>query len=166
MSETIDIIRTTIETTINSIIENSNLLFFDKSALLLSILAIIISVWAVFKNEYSQYKNKFYDGIFLKPLQEELPSLINNAINTEQYCINQEACTELEEYIGNFRKRILVFKYMNEKFYKKIDNILIDIDQQLVIMNNRNENFEEKYSNLLKTINKLYKESKKYIIFL
>ena len=42
-----EIIQTTISTTMNEVIKNSNLLCFDWATLAISIIAIIISVWSV-----------------------------------------------------------------------------------------------------------------------
>lgn len=164
MNETSEIIRMAVETSIEKTIENSNLLFFDNVTLILSILAIIISIWSILKDETSQFKSKFYDNILLEPLQKELPQLLNEAINLERACINDVACSELEEYIGKLRKKILVFKYENYKFYEKIDKLLVKIDNQLVLMSNRNENFMEKYAELLQLVKELYRKIKRYII--
>lgn len=163
MEQSLEVIREVIETTINSTIENANLLVFDKFSLGISIIAIVISIWTVFRNESIQFKNKFYDKILQNPLQDDLPKLINEAINVERSDINEESCTKLEEYIGEFRQRILVFKYNDERFYRKIDKVLVDIDEQLVVMVNRNKNFSKKYSEFLNLVKKLYKLSKKYI---
>ena len=46
-----EIIQTTISTTMNEVIKNSNLLCFDWATLAISIIAIIISVWSV-KNTF------------------------------------------------------------------------------------------------------------------
>lgn len=164
MNEITEVIRTAVETSIDKTIENSNLLFFDNLTLLLSILAIIISIWSVIKGEISQFKINIYDNVLSNPLQKDLPQLLNEAINLEQTCINEEACSKLEEYIGQLRKNILVFKYENCKFYGKIDSLLVKIDNQLVVMSNRNENFMEKYTELLKLVKDLYKKTRKYII--
>lgn len=163
MNETLEVIKITIESTVNSIIENANLLFYDKFSLLLSIFAIIISIWAVYRNERSQYNNKFYDGVLLKPLQEKLPILINNAIDENNSTINDEAYLQLDDFIKEFRKDILVFKYVDNKFFEKIDNQLIQIDELLVVMSNRDENFKKNYDKLLKEVGKLYNISRKYI---
>lgn len=163
MDESLEVIKITIETTINSIIENANLLVFDKIALFLSFVAIAISIWSVYRNEALQYKNKFFDGVLLEPLRDKLPKLIKKAINIEMSCVDEEGCAELEQFIKDFRSEILVFKYVDKEFYDKIDSELIKIDEILILMNNRNESFNNKYEELLREVGNLYKDSKKYI---
>lgn len=124
--ETIKIL---IETTINSTIENANLLIYDRCATIIAVIAIIISIWSVFRNESKQYNNKFYDNILNNALQNDLPLLINSAIDLENMRINEESFTKLEEFIGELRRKILVFKYNDEKFYNSINTILVDIDE-------------------------------------
>lgn len=161
MSE--ETIKVLIQTTINSTIENANLLIYDRCATIISVLAIVISIWAVFRNELKQYNNKFYDKILGSELQEQLPLLLNNALDLENKRVNEESFSKLEEFIGELRKKILVFKYNNEKFYNSINKALIDIDEKMIIMTNRSENFQIKYLDLLKSIKKLYRVCKKYI---
>lgn len=163
MDESLQVIREVIKTTINETIKSANLLVFDTCSLIISIIAIIISIWTVFRSEKIQFRTKIYDNLLQKPLQEELPELINNAINEENCNINGKACTKLEKFIDKFRHKILVFKYNDLKFYKKMDSILIDMDEKLVVMTNRDANFSKNYSEFVELVKKLYKTSKKYI---
>ena len=80
-----EIIQTTISTTINEVIEHSNLLGFDWATLVLSVIALMVSIWSVVwtvrKNNESSYKNNLYKDILKKPLHEELPSCIQKSID-------------------------------------------------------------------------------------
>lgn len=156
-----EILRTTITTTIEEIIKNSNLLCFDWATLIISILAIIISIWSavwtVWKNNKQNYNNFLYEDILKKKLHKELPSLIHDAINISTKKADNTKISKLEKCIGELRKDILIFKYQKPIFYEKLDSILIKLDEQIVVINSRTENFDKKYEEITAEIKKMYK---------
>lgn len=152
-----EIIQTTITTTIEEIIKNSNLLCFDWATLIISILAIIISIWSVWKNNKQNYNNFLYEDILKNKLNKELPLLVHEAIDISTQKTNNEKISELEVFIGELRKNILIFKYQNPIFYEKLDLILIRLDEKIVVINSRSENFDKKYEEITDEIKKMYK---------
>lgn len=156
-----EIIRTTIATTIEEIIQYSNLLCFDRATLILSVIAIIISIWSaiwtVRKNNKQNYNNSLYEDILKEELHKKMPKLIHKSIDVKSKCVNDQEINELEEFLSKLRESILVFKYINPDFYNKLDGIIVNIDENIVLISTRNENFEKRYAILMSEIKKLYK---------
>jgi hypothetical protein len=156
-----EIIRTTIATTIEEIIQYSNLLCFDRSTLILSVIAIIISIWSaiwtVKKNNKQNYNNSLYEDILKDDLHKKMPMLIHKSIDVKRKCVNDQEINELEVFLSKLRESILVFKYINPEFYKKLDGIIVNIDENIVLISTRNENFDKRYGMLMSEIKKLYK---------
>lgn len=159
------IIQTVIQTTIEETIKNANLLAYDRLALIISIFAIGVSIavaiWTAKRTERSNYRSNYYKNILLDPLQKKLPLLLHKAIGKQK--INKKEADKLEKYIEEFRNIILPFKYIDEKFYKKFDLKLIEIDETLIILYSKDENFDKNSKKLYKTVKKLYKLSEKYL---
>ena len=156
-----EIIRTTIATTIEEIIQYSNLLYFDIATLILSVIAIIISVWSaiwtVKKNNKQNYNNSLYEDILKDDLHKKMPMLIHKSIDVKRKCVNDQEINELEVFFSKLRESILVFKYINSDFYIKLDGIIVNIDENIVLITTRNENFDKRYGMLMSEIKKLYK---------
>lgn len=162
-----EIIQTTISTTMNEVIKNSNLLCFDWATLAISIIAIIISVWSVIwtvhRNNKSSYKNNVYEDILKNALHIKLPMYMQKSINLRNRTVNNNEIGKFQDFLLDLRGKILVFKYMDEKFYKEIDKIIIKIDDNIVLINNKQDNFENIYKDLVDQIKKLYKCIEKYL---
>lgn len=162
-----EIIQTTIETTIEKVIQYSNLFCFDWATLILSGIAIIISIWSaiwtVHRNNKSSYKNNLYEEVLKKALQKELPSLMQRSIDINSKTTNDIEINKFEEFLMCLRKDILVFKYTDNKFFEKIEKTILKIDDNVVLISTRKENFEKRYAELVKEIKKLYKYTEKYL---
>lgn len=156
-----EIIRTTITTTIEEIIQYSNLLCFDRATLILSVIAIIISIWSaiwtVKKNNKQNYNNSLYEDILKDDLNKKMPILIHKSIDIKRKCVNDKEINEIEEFLSELRESILVFKYINPNFYKKLDEIIVNIDENIVLISTRSEKFDKRYEILMSEIKKLYK---------
>ena len=156
-----EVIRTTISTTIEEIIKYSNLFCFDWATLVLSLIAVIISIWSVIwtvkKSNKQNYNNSLYQDILKEDLNKKMPILIHRSIDAKSKCVNDEEINELEEFLSELRESILVFKYINPDFYNKLDGIIVNIDENIVLISTRNENFEKRYAILMSEIKKLYK---------
>lgn len=167
MEELSVVIQNTIKTTIEQVIINSKLLVFDWSTLILSVLAIIISIWSAIwtskRVEKSNYKSKLYENILQEPLQVKIPELLQKSIDFNKKTVNDISINEFEEYIGEFRRKIIVFKYINKKFYEKLNDTIIKIDEVLVLMIARKENIEYKFEELYKLVENMYILSEKYL---
>lgn len=162
-----EIIQTTISTTMNEVIKNSNLLCFDWATLAISIIAIIISIWSaiwtVHRNNKSSYKNNVYEDILKDSLHNELPIYMQKSIDFKNKKVNDNEIDKFQDFLMELRSKILVFKYMDEKFYKEIDEIIIKIDDNIVLINNKQENFENRYEELVNQIKALYKCIEEYL---
>ena len=115
-----EIIRTTISTTIEEVIQNSNLFCFDIITLAVSIIAILISIWSVVwtvrKGSKQDYNNSLYEDVLQKNLNSVMPKLIHKSIDIKSKCVNEEEINKFETFINKLRENILVFKYINEQF--------------------------------------------------
>lgn len=162
-----EIIQTTISTTMDEVIKNSNLLCFDWATLVISIIAIIISIWSaiwtVRKNNKSNYKNNVYEDILKDSLHIELPQFMQKSIDYTNKRVNDEEIDKFQDFLMELRSKILVFKYMDEKIYKEIDDAIIKIDDNIVLITNKQENFEKRYEELVKQIKLLYKNIEEYL---
>lgn len=162
-----EIIQATISTTINEVIKNSNLLCFDWATLAISIIAIIISVWSaiwtVHRNNKSNYKNNVYEDVLQEALHVKLPMYMQKSIDFKNKTVNDNEIGKFQDFLIDLREKILVFKYMDEDFYKEIDKIIIKIDDNIVLINNKQDNFENIYNELVDQIKELYKCIEKYL---
>lgn len=162
-----EIIQDTISTTINEVIKNSNLLCFDWATLAISIIAIIISVWSaiwtVHRNNKSNYKNNVYEDVLQEALHVKLPMYMQKSIDFKNKTVNDNEIGKFQDFLIDLREKILVFKYMDEDFYKEIDKIIIKIDDNIVLINNKQDNFENIYNELVDQIKELYKCIEKYL---
>lgn len=156
-----------ISTTIKEVIKNSNLLFFDTVNLIFSVVAFIISIWSVtwtiHKNNNTNYKNNLYEDILKKPLHKELPMHIHKSFNINSKVTNDDEINKFEDFLMSLRKDILIFKYIDNNFYKKMEATIIKIDENIVLINAKKGEFDLKYNNIIKATKKLYKYTKKYL---
>lgn len=156
-----EIIHETISTTMNEVIKKSNLFCFDWATLVISIAAIVISIWSaiwtVHKNNKASYKNNVYEDILKEALHIELPKLMQRSIDDKNKKVNDEEIGKFQDFLIELRSRILIFKYMDEKFYKEIDDIIKKVDDNIVLIINKQEDFESRYKELVKQIKILYK---------
>ena len=162
-----EIIQATISTTINEVIKNSNLLCFDWATLAISIIAIIISVWSaiwtVHRNNKSNYKNNVYEDVLQEAFHVKLPMYMQKSIDFKNKTVKDNEIGKFQDFLIDLREKILVFKYMDEDFYKEIDKIIIKIDDNIVLINNKQDNFENIYNELVDQIKELYKCIEKYL---
>lgn len=162
-----EIIQTTIRTTINEVIEHSNLFCFDWATLVLSVIAIIISIWSVVwtvnRTNKSSYKNNLYDDILKEQLHKELPNFIQKSIDLNSKSIDEMEIDKFQEFLSKLRVNLLVFKYMDNKFYEEIDDIILKIEDNIVLIINKKENFDKRYEELVCQVKKLYKCVEKYL---
>ena len=86
-----------------------------------------------------------------------MPILIHKSIDIKRKCVNDKEINEIEEFLSELRESILVFKYINPNFYKKLDEIIVNIDENIVLISTRSEKFDKRYEILMSEIKKLYK---------
>ena len=88
---------------------------------------------------------------------------MQKSINLRNRTVNNNEIGKFQDFLLDLRGKILVFKYMDEKFYKEIDKIIIKIDDNIVLINNKQDNFENIYKDLVDQIKELYKCIEKYL---
>lgn len=92
-----------------------------------------------------------------------MPSFIQRSIDLNSKSINDEEIDKFQEFLGKLRVDLLVFKYMDNKFYEEIDNIILKIEDNIVLIVNKKENFDKRYEELVCQVKKLYKCVEKYL---
>ena len=120
-------------------------------------ISIWSAIWTVRKNNKQNYNNSLYEDILKDDLQKKMPMLIHKSIDVKRKCVNDQEINEIEEFLSKLRESILVFKYIDSEFYRKLDEIIVNIDENIVLISTRNENFDKRYAMLMSEIKKLYK---------
>ena len=131
-------------------------------AIFLSILSLICSASISNKQKKLNMKEHYYQPVFQELLLVTFPETFTNFINikNKKYYIN--ASTDFEQTIGLFRKKIKFLQFADYDAYNKIDDLLIQIDECVVLLCSNKENKEEKILNIHNLVKKLYEEINKY----
>lgn len=160
-----EIIQTTIQATMQEISNYSNMSAFDWITHILSIVAIISSIacviWTVKKGNKQTYNTSLYDDILKDDLNKTLPLLIHKSVDCSNKKVNQKEVEKLESFLLKLREKILVFKYIDLKFYEKLEKNIIDIDEKVVLISSRKEGFDRLYKELSEKVRSLYKTIEK-----
>ncbi len=133
---------------------------------IISIIAIIISIYTVKTNKKNNKKtlNKnFFEKIFFEDMVEKIPSLLNK-IEKDKLNFSKN-CEELDQVINKMLDKCAFYKFFAPDFYKKVKDILIKLDEELMLEPNREisvEVFKNKVSKIIELINELYKVLKEY----
>lgn len=131
---------------------------------LISTSAFAISIINSIKNNKLNLRTKYYDIIFKDAVLMELPNCYQNYVSASTKSINKEYSENFEKFIGDFRNKIRFLEFSNNKFYKKLDDILVDIDNDVILLYSREEHFYKYNDKLYNDIKKLYIEIDKYYL--
>lgn len=126
--------------------------------------ALVISIINSLKNNKLNLRTKYYDIIFKDAVLMELPECYQNYISVSTKSVNKEYSEHFEKFIGGFRNKIRFLEFSNNKFYKKLDGILIDIDTDVVLLYSREEQFDKYNDKLYNDIKRLYIQIDKYYL--
>lgn len=132
--------------------------------LVLSIIAIIISLVAIafefFGNQRINRVNlrsTYYEEIYNGFLVTKIPEARNKLIYNNNRISNTD---ELIDVLNDMRRKSLFFKYQDEKFYKKICDLLQNLEDKLVTDGDKSLDSDE-YCSFTKavkeSIDKIYK---------
>jgi hypothetical protein len=133
-------------------------------AIVISIIAIFISIWTVKRGEKKNYNNKYYDSILSEFLESKLPILMNNTIDRKSRTISDEDYEILDEELERFREKILVFQYINNEFYTRLDANIIELDEKLITISGKSEYFDRTYEAINKILVKIYKDVEEFLL--
>lgn len=131
---------------------------------IISTSALIISIINSVKNNKLNLRTKYYDIIFKDAVLMELPDCYQNYVSITTKSVNKEYSENFEKFIGGFRNKIRFLEFSNNKFYKKLDNILVDIDTDVVLLYSREEHFDKYNDKLYNDIKRLYTQIDKYYL--
>ena len=131
---------------------------------IISTSALIISIINSVKNKKLNLRTKYYDIIFKDAVLMELPDCYQNYVSISTKSVNKEYSENFEKFIGNFRNKIRFLEFSNNKFYKKLDSILVDIDTDVVLLYSREEHFDKYNNKLYNDIKRLYTQIDKYYL--
>ncbi len=142
---------------------------FEVIQAVCSILAILISLGSIIythiisrKQTQLKMRENYYQPVFEEMLITKLPQVFTNFIDIKKRTIYEEASTEFEKTIGEFRKKIKFLQFADIDMYNIIDDLLIQIDDDIVLLCSNRENKDEKICSIHELMKKLYKEINNY----
>lgn len=142
---------------------------FEITQTIISIVAIVISIISlIYTNNISKkqtqlkMKENYYQPVFQDMLINIFPQVFTNFIDIKNNAVYIEASTEFEKAIGDFRKKVKFLQFIDLDIYNKIDKLLIDIDENIVLLCSNRDNKEEKIQKTHKLVIKLYHEINNY----
>ncbi|GAA0825224.1 hypothetical protein [Clostridium tertium] len=147
---------------------NNNLM--DIISSILAFIAIIISIatWrkdSRFNKELAQktLNQKFFEEIFFTNIITDMPRALSKLEYSNRN--NDLTCENLQNIIMDILSKSMFYKYFDEEFYKKIKDILIEVDEKLVYASDNNINnirFEHYKCEVTKLIHNFYEALKEY----
>ncbi len=142
---------------------------FETSQIITSSLAILISVGSIIYSHYIskkqielKIKENYYQPVFQDILLTEFPETFSKFLNVDKHIIYPDNSMELERLIGKFRKKIKFIQFVDEKFYKTLNDLLIQIDEDIVILCSDLESKDNKINTIKLSVRKLYCEINKF----
>ena len=140
------------------------MIWYYLVTLIISTSAFVLSVINSIKNNKLNLRTKYYDIVFKDAVLMELPECYQNYVSITTKSINKEYSEIFEKFIGDFRNKIRFLEFNNNKFYKKLDSILVDIDADVILLYSREENFDKYNDKLYNDIKRLYIQIDKYYL--
>ena len=125
--------------------------------------AVIVSIWSLIKSTITSRKQKqiklrenYYEPVFKEIMTKKYPKIFTDFVNikTNQICV--EKSTDFENLIGEFRKNIKYLIFTNSDIYEKLEKVLIDIDEKIVILCTKDENRKENIEIITELSKSLY----------
>ena len=123
-----------------------------------------VALASFFANAEYDYNNKYYDSILSEFLESKLPILMNNTIDRKSRTISDEDYEILDEELERFREKILVFQYINNEFYTRLDANIIELDEKLITISGKSEYFDRTYEAINKILVKIYKDVEEFLL--
>ena len=131
---------------------------YEIIACIFSLLSVIFSCYSIYCAKKKKNTERIYYDLFKNYIIERIPCAYKDFEKPE----DKASQKNFEEVIRDFRRSILAVEFINKKFYKEIDDLLIQIDEKIVVMNNRTENFGKLREDLYSIICELYKKVNKF----
>ncbi|MDD3187026.1 MAG: hypothetical protein PHD02_00950 [Bacilli bacterium] len=128
----------------------------------ISIISIILAAASAGFTFYSSMKiNKFnmrnnYYDLFKDDLTLLIPKYCTDFISEQSQKCNDEVSEEFEKYINNFRGKIKFLNYVDKKNAKKLDNLLIELEEEIIVLPTRTKNIKSHIKRFNYLINKIY----------
>lgn len=125
--------------------------------IIISTLSLIISVFTVKKQKIIKLRENYYEPVFKEILTKDFPNVFTNFVDINKKIIYKEQSTPFEELLTNFRKKIKYLMFTDEKIFNKLNNLIIEIDELIIILCTKEENKEKNIDNISKQSKLLYK---------
>lgn len=132
------------------------------------IISFVIALLSLLHSMYNSHKiNKFnmrnnYFDIFKEDLTETIPRYCSKFISEDSNILNDEIGKEFEQYISEFRTKVKFLMYIDRKKYKKLDTILIDLEEEVILLPTRTKSKNKHIKKFNKLIKRIYKKISKH----
>ncbi len=128
-----------------------------------AILALTLSIVSFFYSIINSHNlNKInmrlnYFDIFKEDITKSFPEYYTKFISEESLKLNDEIGKNFEIYINNFRIKIKFLMFIDKKNYKKLDNYLVRLEEEIIILPTRKENKNEHIQKINNLVENIYK---------
>ena|GEM_PF-4813958 len=116
------------------------------------------------KQKRIKLRENYYEPVFKKMMTEVFPEVFTDFVNLQNGKIYKNSATAFEDAIGTFREKLKFMQFTDIKRYTKIDSMLLEIDDTIVILYSKDEIREEKIEELFYLMKQLYSEIDKYFL--
>lgn len=127
----------------------------------LSVFFSIFTILSSLKDKKLNMRNNYYD-IFKKDLTETFPKFCSSFISDESFKINDEVGKKFENFIDEFMVKIRFLSYVDEKNYKKINSLLILLEEEIILLPTRKETIQNHINSFNKIVADIYKNINKH----
>ena len=127
----------------------------------IALISLIHSIYNSGRINKLNMRNNYFD-IFKDDLTWTIPNYCSKFISEESNILNDKIGEEFEHYISEFRTKIKFLLYVDSKNYKKIDDALVDLEEEIIILPTRTDNKDKHIKKFNKLVKLIYKKINKH----
>lgn len=124
-------------------------------ALVLSLSSFIYSIINSYRLNKINMRLNYFD-LFKDDITKKFPEYFTKFITDESLQFNDEIGKSFENFINDFRYKIKFLMFIDAKNYKKLDNYLIKLEEEIIILPTRKENKIEHIKKINVLIENIY----------
>lgn len=128
----------------------------------ISLISLFVNIVIFQKNKKLTLKTKYNSNVFDEYLIDIIPDVYNDFVSNDEFSLSKSE--EFQTVLGALRKRIVLFKFYNLKFYELIDGIIIEIDDKVTLLSDECDNKEELKDELDNLLKRMYSKIEKNYI--
>lgn len=134
---------------------------FSLISLIISLISLIYSIFNARKINRLNMRNNYYD-IFKDDLTKTMPNLHSRFISNESNMFSDKVGEEFEKFINEFREKIKFLSYIDNKNYKCLDNLLVELEEEIILLPVRKQNKTKHIDKIDELMNSIYKKINKH----